>query len=272
MLFLAVAVPSHSVVIRCNFGDLVWSKVGSKYTCSVRSVQNPEIQEVTEIVGNHLKGRSDLNVEAFTSSGKNNFPNFPRNLEKFFPNLLVIQIWSGKLTSITAADLSPWPNLAFLSLSFNKIETLEGDLFRNNQKLTYISFLGNSIINVGLDLLSNLNELKEVYFSSTRCLNANAATPEAIENLKNQLFEDCVSDEDKKSITTPSSTTDLVVTASSSTYGPNQCKGVDDLKNLTWEQARIIDEQIALTNERSKQIFVFESNIQELKTACSCTL
>lgn len=137
-----------------------------------------------------MPGRNNDNVRVFNSDTTHEFSSFPRNLERFFPNLEMIGIL-GPLRSISAEDLAPWPNLILLNLAENSITTLESDLFQNSPKLLYLSFANNSIQTVGVDLLSKLNYLTSADFRGNICIDTFAETPEEIENLKVQLITQC---------------------------------------------------------------------------------
>lgn len=181
VLLLAISSQAYSVVIDCIF-----SSYYGPNTCIVRSVQNQEISEVTQIIGNHNDGHSHEDIENFFSNDEE-FLTFPKGLDKFFPNLKAIRIDNSTLTSITSADLAPWPNLTFFSVDENYITTLDGDLFKNSLKLESINFKYNAIRHVGLNLLSNLNELQSVDFRNNPCIDM----MNSISQLKTQLIKQC---------------------------------------------------------------------------------
>lgn len=198
LLILPIILPVHTIIIRCVFLDVQLFD-GLRYTCLVIGSQNPEVAEVTEILGDRLSDRSDDEVRAIRSvpsSGRNtnkafSTASFPRNLEDFFPNLDFILIENDQLTSISSEDLAPWPNLAVFVAAYNSIESLDSDLFQHSSKLVQISFSNNFIQNVGLNLLSNLNEVAWIDFRNNPCINTVADTPQAIENLKILLIAQC---------------------------------------------------------------------------------
>lgn len=226
--------------------------IGTTYTCEVNSGLNPgitEITEITEIHGNHLPGRSNLDVEAFQTLSMEAFRMMPTGIERFFPNLLLLQFFSGILSSVSSEDLSAWPNLTMFSAQRNKIEILDGDLFQNAPQLKWIDLSSNLIQNVGTNLLSNLNELTYISFIDNPCINSFANTPQEIENLKSQLLTQCppLTTEAPNTTVTVPSTTDVV---SSTTVDPciPRCsinEETDELRLRIEELEAIVRELVA---------------------------
>lgn len=125
----AIASPAYSVIITCKFENHFILGYGGRYVCNVMETQNLGIAEVTQIIGNHSADTSHDDVHGFLSFREDLFSTFPKHLDKFFENLDSIRLTSSGLTSITADNLAPWPNLEHLDLSSNRIKSLDGDLF-----------------------------------------------------------------------------------------------------------------------------------------------
>ena len=105
--------------------------------------------------------------------------------------MIIINFWQGNITTISAEDLKPLPNLLMLIIGGQKLITIDGDLFKHTPWVTDILFNDNIIENVGLDLLTGLTNLTYVDFTSNTCINRSADTPAAIENLRNELISQC---------------------------------------------------------------------------------
>lgn len=185
-LLLAIAVPAYSVVINC---DLIANSVGP-CGCSVSMIQNQEISEVTEIIEDQQR-KDNFDFIYFSAFNKK-FSTFPKGLHKYFPDLRHFTMDNCALTSISSADLAPWPKLYYFSVARNNIKTLDGDLFQNSPSLTIIKFEDNLIETVGINLLSGLPKLRKANFSRNRCIKFSAETPERIEILKNILVLACL--------------------------------------------------------------------------------
>lgn len=237
-----------------------WVVVSKRYACEIVEVQNAQVPEVTQIIGNHSLGFNNSDVEGFYTYRNDFFTVFPRNLGKFFPNLVAVIIARGNLATVSSDDLAAWSNLTLFSLRENRFETLDGNLFQHSPRLAWISFFNNLINSVEGNLLSNLNDLTYVDFKNNSCINTLAETPAAIEALRNQLYTQC------STVTTTASTTRLTTpilttTLESCTARCSLNDEVDDLKALTVElkalaeqQAKLIDEQKALAFEQGERI------------------
>lgn len=192
LLLLAIVSPAYSVIIDCTFQqNTTWVVLGEVYTCNVQSIENADVGEVTEIIGDHVVGLTLLDVLGFSTNGRNIFATFPRNLETFFPNLIGLGIWGGELSSLTAEDLAPWTNLTELYFSENRLTNLDANLFQNAPRLAHITLRDNLIANVGVGLLSNLPELGYINFNNNTCIDTFAYTPEAIDDVRAELLENC---------------------------------------------------------------------------------
>lgn len=217
LLLTVFSFPVQSAIFRCSFDEADWFIVGRRYSCIVEEIQFAEVAEVTQILGDHMLGRRNAEVEAFRMLNNDLVSMLPRNIESFFPNLLVLDLRRSGLTSITAEDLSHWPDLSVFFAGSNEIEEIDGDLFQNSPRLSWIDFFNNLISNIGVNLLSNLNELTYVDFGHNPCINIWANTPEGIENLKAQLLAQCPPTVEPQTTVTESLTTEEQTTTESST-------------------------------------------------------
>lgn len=135
-------------------------------------IQNQEISEVTEIIEDQQR-KDNFDFIYFSAFNKK-FSTFPKGLHKYFPDLRHFTMDNCALTSISSADLAPWPKLYYFSVARNNIKTLDGDLFQNSPSLTIIKFEDNLIETVGINLLSGLPKLRKANFSRNRCIKFSA--------------------------------------------------------------------------------------------------
>lgn len=225
------------MVLKCSFGHFSWTVVGSRYTCFVASLLNPEFAEVTDVVGNHTSGLGHNEIEAFHLKGKD-LTVFPKSLEVFFPRIILIDLINNQLTSISSKDFAPWQNLKFFSAQSNKIKTLDDNLFENNRNIAYLDFSYNLITNIGKNFLSardsELNELTFVDFRHNLCIDMQAQTPQQKEELESKLLAQCPpleAIEETSTITISSTTRD------SCNVRCSMNSEVDDLEALSRAQA-----------------------------------
>lgn len=188
--FLLTISSTYGVNIKCSF-IIATSSVGDRYTCEVTEItyENPSIVE--DIRGHHLSGKTNEDVEAFRYSFGRVLHSIPKNIDKFFPHLVVFEWSESDLKTITAEDLKPWSNLQVLYIAGNELVSLDGCLFIHSQKLQRVYLHRNEIIHVGHDLFTGLDELTHVNFESNRCVSISAQTSEAVQDLNFELPIDC---------------------------------------------------------------------------------
>lgn len=241
-LLYAILTPIVSVEINCLFENVGWSMIELKYSCVVQELRNPEVAEVTHVIGEHETGRENSDVEGFHTDAFGALLMFPRTLARFFPNLVAIALWRNKLTSISSEDFASFPKLELLDLSDNQIETLDGNLFQHTPSLVFVDFASNSLLNIGANLLSNLDNMTYAYFGDNPCSDLMATSREEVETLKIRFVEQC----------------------------PGECtarcslsKETDDLKVLVGQQNQKIEEQKAFVAKHSQTIENLSSKAED---------
>lgn len=260
-IFASVSL-THGVTIQCDFQNAVWSIVGTQYTCSYATlITYGNITHVFGVAGDHEGGETNEDVKAlYISSYQLN--RIPKGIEEFFPNLIIFGWTLGDLTTLTADDLKPFPELQLFYAQGNKLVSLDGDLFKYTPKLILISFGSNLLEHVGLGLLDGLNKLTLAYFSGNPCINVKARTPGAIQELKLKLQNQC-----------PPLSTSPTTTLSISTSLAKKCPEL--IETLEKEIKRQSDENRRYREENARQgemitvqsnaIRALEKQIKELK-------
>jgi len=147
-VFVTNYAATDAIALDCLFGIKLFAEVDSVYyTCIARPLIDQN-DTVNAVYGAHPTGKGHLDVEAIDISSQN-LPCFPRNMEQFFPNLLVIYLANNSITTITNSRLLPFPNLRYLSLHSNKLSTLDVNLFSGmwtSSTSYYIDFRSNTCI------------------------------------------------------------------------------------------------------------------------------
>lgn len=100
---------------------------------------------------------------------------FPQGLDKIFKNLQLIAIMNCQLKEIKSEDLRPFSNLLVINLEYNEIQSLESNLFANNQKLQSIFLNNNQIMTIHPFAFDGLNNLIKVNLTENPCLNGSSA-------------------------------------------------------------------------------------------------
>lgn len=188
--FLFLVSSTVAVIFDCNFARSNLPFV-SEYTCRPIVSVSGDSTTLTEVRGNHLDSNTNEDVKAIHAENQQVISQLPKDLEKFFPNLIAIVWEPGNLSSITVEDLKSFPNLLLIGLSGNQITTLDGNLFQGLRELKYINFNRNHLISVGTDLLANLDDLQFARFGSNPCISFDATSPWSIVELKGVLERQC---------------------------------------------------------------------------------
>lgn len=183
---------SEGIVFNCRFTNISWNYLPLTYTCEVR------VEEVSgndtallDVRGTHLSDRTDYDVQGLAVFNHYSYTKIPSGIDGFFPNLTALQFWGGGFTSLSAEDLKPFPNLLLFVVGWNKLVTVNGDLFRYTPQLRTVDFSGNRIETVGIYVLAELTDLKSVDFTSNSCIHNKAVGRTEIEILKTDLVLRC---------------------------------------------------------------------------------
>lgn len=190
LVLTTIFVSSQGVVIHCNFQSVGWVQVDIRYTCLVTEIIDDEVDHVVDIKGNHTE-LSNKYVQAFSVQEMPGLERIPQKLEDFFSGIVLLLWYAGSLTSITADDLKPFPDLMVLYISHNKLASLDGNLFAHTPRIQRLQLEGNQFEHVGRGLLDDLENLVYVNFEENPCINTLAKTPKEIEELKLKLIAKC---------------------------------------------------------------------------------
>lgn len=184
----------------------------------------------------------------------------PKNIDKFFPNLVVINWYNSVIKMLDKEDLKPFPNLIWLSFAVNQLQSLDGNLFQYTQKLKFIDFYQNQLVQIGDDLIKNLTELEAANFRINTCYDFAAWKPLNIENLKIDLPNLCQI----------STTTELLTTTEASTTAEfEKCSGecaerIENLEKLLKFQGEKIARNSKIVEEQAVSIVTLEKLLREI--------
>jgi Leucine rich repeat len=169
----------------------MWTSVGSSlYTCNNPSITSFEVKKSLEtVIGVHQFGKNNSDVDALNVK-EQELTEIPPNMKDFFPNLRAILLYKTNLRTISPDDL-PFPLLEYFSSMFNKIHSIDGELFKNTPMLKEVSFNGNLLEHVGENIFKGLSELTRVDFRGNSCVDLWTRTEEELEQLSEKLLVDC---------------------------------------------------------------------------------
>lgn len=140
------------------------AKLSHSYVCNVTnfpSVTQPSFR-VEDKIGGHCQGMQDSVVTGIAfdcrvgdlRARKMEF--MPFGLESLFPSLEMISIINCGLVQINEINLRPFPKLKKLILDGNRLEVIDGDIFRFNRELTHVSLVANDIYEVSPAIFDDL--------------------------------------------------------------------------------------------------------------------
>lgn len=115
----------------------------------------------------------------------------PSGIEKLLPELEGIEIRNSSLKSISRSDVQVFPKLKVFHSPFNQLETLNGDLFANNQEILWIDFKNNKLEKIDENILKPLQKLKAANFEKNICIHKAAAFPSEMNELKVEIKQKC---------------------------------------------------------------------------------
>jgi len=207
ILLLAVFSSANAVIFYCDYKMYTWLVVGSCYTCEVYGIEDENPTQVDEFRGDHLPGLNESDVKAFSIYYVTpTLPKIPTGIETTFENLLVFR-WTESLTTLTADDLKPFPDLVVFFVRNANLFSIDGDVFQHNTNLNYIALDFNRIEHIGFGFLDGLTQLTSFYFHSNICLNAYATNSDVIEIVRMKIAAYCPPYEGEWPTTTVATTT-----------------------------------------------------------------
>ncbi|CAG9810076.1 unnamed protein product [Chironomus riparius] len=174
LCILAILQSSSSINLDCSFNtNFHYSIVGKVYRCEIQNdlqVSSPDDFVADSTSGEHWTEMGDHNVTGLFAHSKD-WKFMPKNVEKFFENIKLIDIIKSKIQEIHQSDLKPFQKLVYCGFKDNEIQTLETGLFDYNLELELISFWNNRITQVGPNVFDHLTKLTWLYFDENPCLN-----------------------------------------------------------------------------------------------------
>lgn len=191
VIFFAIFSLTIGVSFDCIFYESLWKNFGSPYACLATLTSSGGNFFLTQVNGDHLEQNENADVEVLGVVDSTLLRQIPRDIDKFFNNLIIMHWETKSLEFINANDLKPFPNLKVFAVFESKLVTIDGDLFQHTPHIQLIFFTYNRIEHVGHDLLTGLDKLSEVYFESNPCISASAQTKESIDELNAQLPLSC---------------------------------------------------------------------------------
>lgn len=182
LIISSIIFKTHTLSINCKFEDPYF-----RYTCLGIIINEDVAEKATQLFGIHQNGNNDSDVVKLYLR-KRNLKFFIKNTERFFPNLLHIDMSENLITSMTNAHLNPHQKLEYLHLRNNRITVLENNLFDGLPNLRYIDLDHNDITHVSYDVKLPANCF--LFILKNECINEVFIANETID-LSSVLRDQC---------------------------------------------------------------------------------
>jgi BTB/POZ domain len=163
------------------------------YSCNIKNVTITRPRtEIIGVEGVHKAGRSNADVVKVLIVHQSSVEYIPRGLEKFFPNLIYLEMIYCGIKTISRNDLVGLENLESLILGCNPLESLPNDLFADMKKLKNIRFRNSKLTTMSSRLLEPVKDTLEAadfrdntrinasYFSSNSLFQGTTSTLEKL--------------------------------------------------------------------------------------------
>lgn len=173
--------------LKCQIVDEGWGSLEG-FECKAVAWSITGQSEIVTSINGKTEALNDVVVLSIEDQTLNYFP---RNLEKFFPNLKGIKVLNTGLKSVKQENLKPFPKLSHLALFGGDLEKLDNDLFEFNPELKWLALDDNKLNFIGDNLFSHLEKLKKVSLYNNRCINKKAWKRDDIEDLVDVIRTNC---------------------------------------------------------------------------------
>lgn len=176
--FLIIPIVLHSsfaIELNCNF--VVYSTDG--YNCKVENlITGYNEREVTKIIGYHLPGKKNWNVETLFIPSADGLTFLPTSVSKHFVNLKKFEVSNGSLKYIAQSDFSGLISLQTIFITKTLLTSIPEDTFDNLPRLETLILSDNKIRVLKLKTFAKLSSLKKLSLSEN-----------SLEILESKMFE-----------------------------------------------------------------------------------
>lgn len=176
LIFLVILISqSTALEVQCTFVKYSFDGYNCKAT-NLR-VDEPNV-EVKKVIGQHVKDKTNLNVDVFYIPSTHCAKYLPKGVSEFLPNLKKVEVSEGSLKNISRNDFTGMNSLQTIDIRTNLLAALPGDTFNDLPRLEILILTDNRIANLEIKTFVKLTLLKKVWL-----------TGNLLENLPAKLFD-----------------------------------------------------------------------------------
>lgn len=268
--------------MECSFRITEWHLSGERYGCEGNITSSVNQTHLVIVAGTHAAGKTPADVEFFSILNPNSLTAIPKNIERFFPNLVAFRLINGDIQTVSSDDFEPFRNLLIIVLNSNKIVSLDSNLFQYTRSLRAVFFPRNLLQHVGHDLFTDLDDLSYAHFQNNTCVDFiawdraevqewNLKLPVSCPQLETTTLEPVTTTSLPVTTTTlPPSTSTLpptfstTFTISTTTPSPNQCNlrcSLNDESDLQSKKIEQLNDVVRMYEQRLVEV---EMQLREL--------
>ncbi|KAG5676522.1 hypothetical protein PVAND_006351 [Polypedilum vanderplanki] len=145
---------------------------------------------ITNVAGHHYEYNTNIDVQAIqTKHNKYKLYYIPRNIEKFFKNIIAMDLNWCNIQAISEEDFKPFQYLQTISLFNNHISEILEDTFVYNKKLETIDLGNNDIYYIGPTTFSHLKKLKKLYLNMNVCISIDGKIEQEVLKIIKEIEE-----------------------------------------------------------------------------------
>jgi len=162
-----LAISSADMYLECNLAEQKFV-IGTVLNCAGNASFFGDSFDVTDVSG--TDGYNENSIQSLSIEQYREIDQIPKGIVKYFPQLFRLSLENCGLTSISAEDLEPFPELKMLNLFDNKIQSLDSDLFKFTPQLIYVGLSSNQIIYIGRELILPLKNIENFRIMDNICI------------------------------------------------------------------------------------------------------
>jgi hypothetical protein len=148
-------------IVEDKEGFWPYHEVEGFYECKATIGLFGDPREIENVAGNHLENKSFTDVKIFTLMDHKNLTRIPLGLNKFFPNIVSINMMRNGFTTIQRGDFDELRNAVYVNLPEGSFQTFGNYAFGDRSKeIVMISLSGcRRLKHIGLNVFQNFDSL-----------------------------------------------------------------------------------------------------------------
>jgi hypothetical protein len=115
----------------------------------------------------------------------------PHNLGQFFPNLEVLFVMKSNVQHLVNGDLNGLNKLKIFDVSFNPIDQICKDFFKDHASIERISFYDCNLKKIANGALDHLPNLSHLFFDHNVCISLRKEGIEKMDKTKLDIYNEC---------------------------------------------------------------------------------